>query len=128
MDPIADMLTGIRNASAVENETASIPFSKLSFAVGEILAREKWVKELVMQGKKARKTFDIMLKYSGKTPAITGIRRVSKPGKRVYKGWRDLRPVRQGYGMLVISTPAGLCTDKEARKLKVGGEVLLEVW
>lgn len=128
MDPISDMLTSIRNASAVGNPTATIPFSRPSFAIAEVLVREKWIAGAAKQGKKPGKTFDITLKYSGKVPAITGIRRVSKPGKRVYKGWKLLRPVRQGYGMSLITTPKGLFTDKEARKSKVGGEVLLEIW
>ncbi|MDO8557740.1 MAG: 30S ribosomal protein S8 [bacterium] len=128
MDPIADLLTCIRNANAVGNPVAVIPFSKLSFAIAEVLAHKKWIDGVTKPGKKAKKTLEIALKYSGKTPAITGVRRISKLGKRVYKGWKTLRPVRQGYGMALISTPQGLLTDTEARKLKVGGEVLLEIW
>lgn len=128
-DPIADMLTRIRNASAAGNPTVGISHSQLAFAIAEILLREKWIGDVAkQQGKKTKKGFEVTLKYSGAAPTITGIRRISKPGKRVYKGWRELRPVRQGYGMAIISAPRGLLTDQEARKSKTGGEVLLEIW
>jgi len=126
MDPIADMLTRIRNASAAHNTATVIPYSKIKYAIAEILAREGWIESVGKYAKKGKRQFDIAL--DEKNRPLSGVRRISKPSKRIYRGWQELRPVRQGYGMSVISTPKGLLTDKEARKSKVGGEVLLEIW
>lgn len=128
MDPVADMITRIRNASAVARETLSMPFSELKGAVADILVREGWLAEASKSGKKAKRRLELTLKYDAGRPVISGIRRVSAQSKRMYAGWRDLRPVRQGYGTAVLSTPKGLVTNTEARKMKVGGEVLLEIW
>ena len=124
------MLTHIRNASAVQHASVSVWFSRLTYAIAEVLAREGWIGDLSKHGKKMKKRFDIILLYApdGGAPVITGIRRVSTSTKRIYRGWKELRPIKQGYGMAIVSTPQGLLTNKEARKLKVGGEVLLEVW
>lgn len=128
MDPIADMLTRIRNANAVGRETLSIPFSDLKNAIAELLTREGWVAGVAKAGKKTKRRLEITLKYNSGRPVISGIRRISTQAKRVYAGWRELRPVRQGYGIAILSTPRGLLTNTEARKMKVGGEILLEVW
>lgn len=128
MDPIADMLTHIRNASAAGNPSASVSYSRLNQAIAEALMQNGWIAEVTTRGKKTKKAIEIVLKYADGVPTISNIKRISKLGKRIYKGWRELRSVRQGHGMALLSTPAGLLTDSEARKRKAGGEVLLEVW
>ena len=127
-DPLADMLVHIRNAQAVGHQTVTVSFSELKLAVAEVLKREGYVESVEKHGRKTRKELELRLAYKNGLAAITGLRRISKPGKRIYRGWRDAHPVRQGFGVAIISTPQGLLTDGEARKMKVGGEVLLEVW
>jgi len=128
MDQIADMLTTIKNAQAVLKETVNIPFSKIKFEIAKILKKEGFIKEVERRGRKSKKYIKITLKYNGKIPAISGIKRVSKPGQRIYLGVKEIKPVKGGYGIAIISTSKGLMTDKEARKQKVGGEVICEVW
>lgn len=127
-DPVADMLTRIRNAQAVGHQTVTLPFSKMKLAVAEILQRERYLEGVERRGRRTRKELELRLGYREGAPLIGGSRRLSRPGKRVYRGWRDIRPVRQGYGMSVISTPRGLLTDREARRERLGGELLLEIW
>lgn len=128
-DPIADMLTRIRNAKAVNLPAVSMPHSTLKMAILKIMKQEHFVEDFEKKGKKVRKHIAVQLKYgkSG-TSAITGIKRVSKPGQRIYKKAGELHVVKQGTGIAIVSTPQGLMTDKEARRAKVGGEVLCEVW
>jgi len=128
MDPVADMITRIRNAGAVRKPAVEVRYSALAEAIAKVLAREAWIENAVPQGKSPQRTIEITLKYVDGAHRISGIRRVSHLGKRVYRGWREIRSVRQGYGMSLISTPQGILSDKEARKKKVGGEVLFEVW
>jgi len=127
-DPISDMLTRIRNGLAAKHEDVVIPFSKLKFKLANILEKEKYIgtaKEVEVSGKKNIK---IKLMYSNDgAPAISKIERVSKPGLRVYTRKDELPNVLQGYGIAVISTPLGLMTNNEARKQKIGGEVICEV-
>jgi len=127
-DPITDLLNRIRNAQAVFHPTVEIPFSNLKYEITKILEKERFIEKTEKKGKKARKTIEIVLKYDGKIPAISGLRKISKPGQRIYKSLKDIKPVRGGYGVLIISTPKGLMTDKEARKKRLGGEILCEVW
>ncbi|HDM32021.1 MAG TPA: 30S ribosomal protein S8 [bacterium] len=125
-DPIADMLTRIRNAQAVKKKTVKIPFSKVKFKIARILAQEGFVGEVKKRGKKARKSIEIELKYlPDKSPFISSLKRISKPGCRIYAGWKELKPKR---GILIVSTSKGIMTHKEARRLKIGGEVLCEVY
>jgi len=129
MDNIADMLTRIRNAQAVKKETTSIPYSKLKMEIIKILVKEKFLAEAEQKGKKNKKIIDIILAYDNeKNPAINHIVRISKSSRRIYLPLKKIRPVRRGFGLQIISTPKGILTDKEARKEKVGGEVLCEVW
>jgi len=129
MDAIADMLTKIRNAQAVKKETVSIPYSKLKMGIVKILVKEKFLTEAEQKGKKNKKIIDIILAYdSEKNPAINHIARISKSSRRIYLPLKKIKPVRRGFGLQIISTPQGILTDKEARKEKVGGEVLCEVW
>lgn len=129
MDTIGDMLTRIRNAQAVKKETVSISYSKLKMEILKILVKEKFLKEAEQKGKKNKKIIDIILAYdSEKNPAINNLVRISKLSRRIYLPLKKIRPVRRGLGIQIISTPRGILTDKEAKKEKVGGEVLCEVW
>ena len=129
-DPIADMLTRIRNANTAKHDTVDVPASKIKLAIADILVKEGFIKgyEVVEDG--IFKTIKITLKYGkDKTEKIiTGLKRISKPGLRVYAGKDELPRVLGGLGIAIISTNKGIVTDKEARKLQVGGEVLAFVW
>ena len=128
VDPISDMLTRIRNAQAVSHKTVVIPFSKLKFNLAKVLEKEKLVGKVVTQGRKTRKTIEIELKYEKGEPIASNLKRISKPGQRIYIRKDRLRPIRQGYGLTIISTPSGLMTNKEAKKKGLGGEVICEIW
>lgn len=129
-DPIADMLTRIRNANTAKHDTVDIPASKMKLAIAEILLNEGYIKKYEVIEDGNFKTIQITLKY-GKDKnekIITGLKRISKPGLRVYAGKDELPRVLGGLGIAIISTNKGIVTDKEARKLQVGGEVLAFVW
>ena len=128
MDPIADMLTSIRNALAVQHSIIEMPFSNLKYEIAKILEKHGFIEKCDKKGKKAKKTIEITLKYHDKTPVILGLKRISKPGQRIYLDFTKIKRIREGYGMAIISTSKGLMTDKEARKQKIGGEVLCEIW
>jgi small subunit ribosomal protein S8 len=128
-DPIADMLTRIRNAITAKHENVSVPASRIKEDIAKILVSEGYIKEYKVEGEGIEKTLVIELKYGAKgEKVITGIKRVSKPGLRVYAGCEDLPKVLGGLGVAIISTPKGLMTDREARKARHGGEVLAYVW
>ena len=128
-DPIADMLTRIRNANIVGHETVEIPASKMKKSIAEILLEEGYIKNYQIIDDGTQGIIRITLKYlPGKEKAIQGIRRVSKPGLRVYAGADELPRVLKGLGIAIVSTSKGVMTDKKARKLNVGGEVLAFVW
>ena len=127
-DPIADMLNRIRNAQAVLKETVDIPLSNLRYEVAKILEKGGFVARVEKKGKKTKKVIEITLKYNEKVPAISGLKRISKPGQRIYKRAKELKPVKGGYGIAIISTSKGLMTNKGARKQKLGGEVICEIW
>ena len=129
-DPIADMLTRIRNANTAKHDTVDVPSSKMKVAIADILLNEGFIEkyEIVEDGN--FKTMHITLKYGvdKNEKVITGIKRISKPGLRVYAGKDELPVVLGGLGIAILSTNQGIITDKEARKLQVGGEVLAFVW
>jgi small subunit ribosomal protein S8 len=128
-DPIADMLTRIRNAGTAKHETVDIPASKMKKAIAEILLEEGYIKSFQLIDDGTQGVIRITLKYlPGKEKAIQGLRRVSKPGLRVYAGADELPRVLKGLGIAIISTSKGIMTDKKARALNVGGEVLAFVW
>lgn len=128
-DPIADLLTRIRNAITARHETVSIPTSKMKKSIVDILVDEGFVTSGEIVEENGHKNIKVVLKYDGKgRNAITNLKRISKPGLRVYCGCEDLPKVLGGYGIAVISTSHGVVTDKKARELKVGGEVLAYVW
>ncbi len=128
-DPLADMLTRIRNASMVKHDTVEIPHSKLKAHVAENLKKEGYINDFSVIEDSNQGSIKIDLKYSGDlTAVITGIKRVSKPGCRVYVQSSDIPKVMSGLGISILSTSQGVMTDKEARKLNVGGELLCDVW
>jgi len=127
-DPIADMLTRIRNANAAKHATVDIPASKMKKAIAEILLEEGYIKNFQLVNDGAQGVIKVTLKYNGNDKVISGLRRVSKPGLRVYAGADELPQVLRGLGIAIISTSKGVMTDKKARANHVGGEVLAFVW
>src|ERR1700675_5079061 len=127
-DPITDMLNQIRNAKALAKPEVLLPFSKLKNQIGMILAQEGFVTEVEKVAKDKNKVMKIVLKYDNGIPAIEGAKRVSKPGQRIYVKNNEIKKVRGGFGISIISTPKGLMTNNQARKSRLGGEVLLEIW
>ena len=129
-DPIADMLTRIRNANTAKHDTVDVPASKMKLAIAEILLEEGFIKKFDVIEDGAFKTIHITLKYGAdkNDKIISGIKRISKPGLRVYAGKEDMPKVLGGLGIAIVSTNQGVITDKKARELGVGGEVLAFVW
>ncbi len=128
MDPISDMLTAIRNALIVKRPTVIIPFSDLKYGIAKILEREGFIEKVEKKGKRLKRFIEITLKYTDNIPAISGLKRISKPGQRIYSNRKKIKRVKGGYGMAIISTSKGLISDKEARKQKLGGEIICEIW
>jgi small subunit ribosomal protein S8 len=129
-DTISDMLTRIRNASIVKHQTTNLPATKMTRSIAKVLREEGFVGEYEETGEGIDKMLVLALKYKGKArqPIITALKRVSKPGLRVYSNHKDLPKVLGGIGIAVISTSAGIMTDREARKQGLGGEILCYVW
>ncbi len=129
-DPIADMLTRIRNANTAKHDDVDVPASNMKIAIADILYKEGYIKKYEIVEAEGIKTIHIELKY-GKDKnekVISGLKRISKPGLRIYAGAEDMPKVLGGLGIAIVSTNKGVITDKEARKLNVGGEVLAFVW
>lgn len=131
-DPICDMFNRIRNAQAVLKETVSTPFSNLKYEIAKILEKKGFIAKVEKKGRKIKRTIEITLKYKGegeeRRPAISGLKKISNPGQRIYKKAKELKSVKGGYGIAIISTPQGLIGDKEARKKRIGGEIICEIW
>lgn len=128
-DPIADMLTRLRNANSAHHSSVSMPYSKLKYAIAKILKREGYIGDIEVTDARVGKTLTLVLKYSSKRDcAITGLKRISKPGLRVYAKSTKLPSVMGGLGVAILSTSSGLLTDREAADKGVGGEVLAYVW
>ena len=128
-DPVADMLTRIRNASSAKHETVDVPASNLKKAIAEILLEEGYIKSYSVVDNGNQGMIHITLKYlAKKQPVISGLRRISKPGLRIYAGCEELPRVLKGLGIAIVSTSKGVMTDKKARQLHIGGEVLAFVW
>jgi small subunit ribosomal protein S8 len=128
VDPIADMLTRIRNAQAVSKPEVVVPFSKMNFEIAKILEKEGFIESVKKVGRGTKRNISLVLKYNEGRPYIIGLKRISKPGQRIYLSARDLKPVRGGFGIRIISTPKGLMTNKQARKKNLGGEIICEIW
>jgi len=128
-DPVADMLTRIRNANAAKHDKVEVPASNMKKSIAKILLEEGYIRNYQVLDDSPQGTIRITLKYNaGKERVITGLKRVSKPGLRVYAGADELPKVLRGLGVAIISTSRGVMTDKKARELHVGGEVLAYVW
>lgn len=134
MDTVANMLTMIRNAEAVQKPSVMVPYSHLKYEVAKILERRGFVLSVEKKNKKMKKNdkvrpcLEIALKYTQNVPAISGFKKISKPGQRIYVSAADIKKVKQGQGIGIISTSKGLMTEYEARKAKVGGEMMCEIW
>ena len=128
-DTIADMLTRIRNANSAKHDSVKIPASNMKKAIAQILVDEGYIKGFTVEEDGKQGIMDVQLKYGpNKSQVITGLRRVSKPGLRIYTNVEDMPKVMKGLGIAILSTPKGIMTDKDARKANVGGEVLAFVW
>jgi small subunit ribosomal protein S8 len=128
-DPIADFLTRVRNSSNSRNRRAVMPSSKTKVALAKILAEEGFISGYSVTGDDARPNLIIGMKYADKgQPVITGIERVSRPGRRMYTGFRNIPLVRSGLGINIVSTPKGVMSGTQARRERVGGEIMCNVW
>ncbi len=128
-DPIADMLTRIRNGHMVRKRFVLVPSSKIKVAIAQILLEEGYIQGYEVTNERPQPNIRVWLKYDGKRrPVVTGLKRVSRPGRRVYKGKTELPWVLSGLGITIVSTPKGVMTGREARRLSTGGEVLCYVW
>lgn len=132
-DPIGDFLIRLKNAQGARKEHAVIPNSNMTRALAEVLSREGYIGAVDKRGTKTAtgnkiNTISVSLLYKNGRPVIAGAKRISKPSRRMYMGVHDIKPVKRGHGLAVLSTPAGILTGKEAREKKVGGEILFEIW
>ncbi len=126
-DPIADMLTRIRNAQMVQKTSVVMPVSKLKVAIAQVLKEEGYIDSFAVKGEKATHELEISLKYYAGRPVIEHIERVSRPGLRIYKGRHEIPSVKNGLGVAIVTTPKGVMTDRKARQAGIGGEVLCYV-
>lgn len=128
-DPIADMLTRIRNAGLVQHRKVVMPSSTIKVSIAKVLHEEGFIKSYSVTDEKPQPNLVLELKYTGKgVPVVNGIQRVSTPGRRVYAGYKEIPWVRSGLGINIVSTPQGLMTGRRARRARVGGEILCNVW
>lgn len=127
-DPIADLLIRIMNAQKVGHSSVKIPFSRIKFDLVKILEQEGFIDKSKVIGDKPKESIIVSLKYNQNIPAINNLKRISKPGQRIYAGAGEIKLVKGGYGITIISTSYGLMSNKEAKKRKIGGELLCEVW
>lgn len=126
-DTVADLINRIKTASASGKTCISVPFSKAKFSIGKLLEKESLLVSVDKKGKKTNKSIDIMLMYKDGVPAVKKVKRISKLGRRVYYKTSDIKPIKNGRGLLVLSTPEGVLSGKEAWKKKVGGEALFTI-
>jgi len=127
-DPITDMLNQIKNAEAVQKPEILVSFSEIKNRIAEILSKEGFLGEVKKATKDKIKALKISLKYDNGMPAIAGFKRVSKPGQRIYEGFSEIKKVHGGYGISIVSTSKGLMTNKDAKKQKIGGEIICQIW
>jgi len=128
MDSISNMIIIMKNGSLAGKESVVFPYSKIKNAIGECLKKEGYVKQISKKVKQGQPVLEVELVYTDKKPKITEVERISKQSRRVYFGMKDIHSVRNGSGLLVLSTPKGILSGKEARKAQVGGEALFRVW
>ncbi len=128
-DPVADFCNQIKNAGAVKKGVIMVPLSNLKLAIANVLVAEGYLKAAQVKGKKVRKMLELTLSYDEKgVPTVKGVKRISKPSRRMYRSVSEIVPVRYGRGRLILSTPKGILTGEQAKKERVGGEALFEIW
>ena len=126
---INNLLITIKNAQKAKKESVKLPYSNFDFAIAEILAKKGYVENVAKKGRMPKRIIEVKIKYDAAGQgAITGIKVLSKPSRRLYSGYSELRTVKQGYGVSIVSTSKGVMTSSEARKQKVGGQLLFEIW
>ncbi|MCK4520601.1 30S ribosomal protein S8 [Candidatus Parcubacteria bacterium] len=127
-DPVTDMFNRIKNAQAVLKPTVDIPFSAFKYEIAKILEKTGYIKKTEKKKRKTEKIIELSLKYNKDISAITELKRISKPGQRIYIPYQKIRKIKGGFGTAIISTSKGLMADGEARKNRLGGEVICEIW
>ena len=127
-DPIADMLIRIKNGGIAGKDIVEMPFSNLKEAIAKVLFAEGYISSYAKKGKKVQKTLEVGIVYEGKQPRIADVARMSKPSRRFYLSVDEIKPVKNGFGLMVMSTPKGVMSGNEARKSQVGGEALFKIW
>jgi small subunit ribosomal protein S8 len=127
-DQISNLIIALKNASMTGKGVASVPATKMIISILEVLKKKNYIEKFELSGDAPKKVVNVSIKYENGNPAIHDVKRVSKFSQRIYKGFKSIRPVKSGYGMLVITTPQGILTDKESAYKKVGGEVLFQIW
>jgi small subunit ribosomal protein S8 len=128
-DSISNLIIGLKNASTAGKDSITVDFSNMSLAILELLKKEGFINDVTIdKTDKVKKQITAELKYEGGTPAIHGVKRISHLSKRVYKSTKEIKPVKSGYGRLILTTPKGIVTDEFARENSVGGEALFEIW
>ena len=128
MDSISNMIIAIKNGNSAGKEAVSLTYSKVRFAIAECLVKEGYISSVSKKAKKGLPTIEIALSYENKKPKVVEAVRISKPSRRIYYGAKDIRPVKNGHGIMVLSTPKGIMSGKDARKEMVGGEALFKIW
>lgn len=128
MDTISNFIIKLKNAGNAGLESVSTPSSKLNLSIAEVLKKEGFIKDVVKKTEKGKKVLAISLFSENRVPKIKGIKRISKPSKRIYKKSTELRSIKNGYGALVLSTSSGVMTGRDAKKAKLGGEALFSIW
>lgn len=126
-DPISDLIIRIQNASRAKKTVVSLPYSNMKAAVAEVLEQEGYIASIDKKSKKEG-VLSLTLSYKNGAPTVSGVKRISKPSRRMYIGVHDIKPIKRGFGLLVLSTPAGILSGKAAKQKNVGGEVLFEIW
>ena len=125
-DPISDFIVRLQNASRAGRSSVTLPTSKMKAAIAAVLEREGYLSDVEVSPREPKLT--VSLAYKNGRPAISGVKRISKPSRRLYMGVRDIHPVKRGHGLVLLSTPKGILTGKEAGEARVGGEILFEIW
>ena len=128
IDPISDFITRIKNASDAGKANLSIPYSNLKESIAHVLLKGGYISSIDVKGKQIEKTLELSLVYMGNEPRIHGVDRISKSSRRIYQKSKDIRMFKSGFGNIVLSTPMGILLDVDAKKAKVGGEVLFKIW
>ena len=127
-DPISNLIISLKNAAKVGKPLVTVPFSNTKLAIAEVLEQNGFISAIGKKGKKVKRSLELALVYVNGEAKIHDVKRVSKPSRRIYKSYKELYPIKQGFGLEILSTPQGIMTAKEAKKAKVGGESLFIVW